>query len=117
MRLGLLPLILSACLPPGSPRAPCEALCEATTNRFEACLDEREETWESAGYSSAADYQDSCHTWAWELGILTRSTEAPDEATAKLDTFCADQQALVEEESTSCEAFLALDWETEPWLR
>jgi hypothetical protein len=92
-------------------------MCVATTARFEACLDERGETWESAGYSSALDYRESCHTWAWELRVLARSPGAPEQAEENLDEFCAERQAVARDDTTTCEAFLALDWDTEPWLR
>lgn len=115
--MKFLALLLPACLSPGSPSPPCEALCAASTDRFGVCLDERDETWEDAGYLSSSDYQESCHTWAWELHILARSAPDSKEAERDLDSFCEAQRALVEATSTDCDAFLALDWETEPWLQ
>jgi hypothetical protein len=110
-------LLLTACAPLGTPSPSCEALCDLRTDRFGFCLDERGERWEDAGYLTSDDYQSSCHTWAWEMGILARAWPEPKEAEEALDDFCASQKATIEEEAMDCARFLALDWETEPWLR
>lgn len=63
----------------------CAELCTAARDRFEGCLEAGGLTWgASVGYESAADYDNWCDTFAWELRELGQA-----------DT-CAERQALVE---------------------
>lgn len=81
--MGLL-LALAACAAPDV----CTEMCTAAGDRFDACLVEGGVTWgASVGYESAADYDNWCDTYAWELRELGQ------------DYTCADRQTLIEEGS------------------
>lgn len=74
-----------------APSDACPAMCVAARDRFEACLDAEGLTYgESVGYESAADYEDWCDTFSWELRALSQA----DSCAARLPIFeegtCAD---------------------------
>lgn len=86
-------LLLLACDPPDA----CVPMCVAARERFAACLEEEGLEWGPAvGYADAADYDDWCATWAWELRQLGQA----DTCAARIPTFetgtCDDYHAAWE---------------------
>ncbi|MFZ5479862.1 MAG: hypothetical protein ACOZNI_24065 [Myxococcota bacterium] len=72
--------LLLACAPDDA----CDAMCVASREQFEACMEERGLVYgESVGYVSAADFDDWCDTWTWE----TRLLEQQDTCDQKLAVF------------------------------
>lgn len=63
-------LLLMACAPADD----CDAMCVAARERFSGCMEESGLEWgASVGYADAADYDDWCATYTWELRQLGRA--------------------------------------------
>ncbi|MDP2306922.1 MAG: hypothetical protein Q8P18_12935 [Pseudomonadota bacterium] len=85
--LALLALVATVVFGPAgcAPSDVCAELCTAARDRYEGCLEAGGLTWgASVGYESAAEYDDWCETFSWELRELGQADS------------CGDRLALVE---------------------
>lgn len=82
-------LLLLACAPDD-----CAAMCDAALVRFEACLEERGEAWgPEVGYTDAADYENWCATYTWELRQLGEADTCAEKLPMFEDGTCDDYDA------------------------
>jgi hypothetical protein len=113
------PLLLSfgclGCL--GSPalEPQCEELCLTASALMSPCLTELEQSWENTIWLDENNYLESCNTWSWEMSLIARSADAPNNARELLAGYCEEQNSQLA--TNSCEDLWALDWTTEPWLQ
>jgi hypothetical protein len=87
MRLFAL-VVLAGC---GSPDE-CPAMCAAARERYAGCIDAAGQAWggDGVGYASAADYDDWCATWTWEVRELGEEAQCADKRPIFEDGTCED---------------------------
>jgi len=83
-------------------------MCAQAEVRYGSCLDGWGLSWDAAGYEDAADFQDACLTWVWEMGLL----EADAGETGVVDSVCEDRSLVFS--SGTCDDFTSVNWSTYP---
>lgn len=81
----------------------CVSMCEVATELYGGCLESWGADWHAAGYDDAAHHQESCETWAWELGLLHSTEEIAEECELREELLSVDE----------CDAYTSMSW-TDP---
>ncbi len=110
-------LLLTAMIACDPVPAECPAMCVTAAESLGPCLEERGLSFESYGYSDAADFQDACETWAWEQGRMgAKASPAQGGGRQARDTLAARCEALEQTfTSGTCDEQLGVDWSNPAW--
>jgi len=85
---------------------PCDDMCAAAATTYGTCLEDWGLDWSAAGYEDDADFREVCETWAWEMRILEKETDAD----GWTDATCAARAELL----GTCEDYIGIDWNAGP---
>ena len=97
--------------------AACADMCRAAASLYGDCRADDGLDWPAAGYTDAADHQDRCETWAWEMAVLeddavARGDTEAEGATARV---CAARRDALSADTATCSDYTDMDWNTTPW--
>ena len=82
----------------------CQQMCTTATALYGDCLESWGVGWSDGGFDNAADHQETCEVWSWEIAEL--------HGRGVSDQLCEDRAEVLR--NGECNDYTDIDWNETP---